>query len=886
MLFVYSGIYTMEPNPNQLRNPVLPLSDEHTPVPGMVSQSPAPIAEDGWVTGPDGYAVRINKDADKFVAERLGVYDDAGEHMVPVDEKGSFVVEVNPDFVPINGKLNQAQADGLFEETKATPVSPANIPTLNTEVSPPSRTDGLYLGPTDEEDHRLKLLRKEMEARLEREAAEQAAREEKRKEMWNVEHKVFERNEGVVGLAKNRVMRAFNAFKSYLVGSPKPVAVQKNKELFEPPFNTTAPSLEPENIADQITDQEASHVAQVDVVVRSSNDSTYPQQDAPVVVPPTTPEVSAGNGVLHGNETAPVSATPVTPEQHKTTPDKKALKRMEELEALVATLNAKVSVLNAVNNNLADQLAGRTNEMITAQQQASEAEKKLEEVADGAPVQKSSEVIDGTGMVTVVKIEDESQQPESSGRDMVVTGGTSQEQGNAVGAVEKKWKKPVFNEDVVMQSLEGEDFYKLASTLTRYIRVVQSELRMHLDSSDLNQVKGKGVGQEEVRGRFNSLTKEEQDELLSDVPSIPSDAGEEMLKNHVLYLKRRSDEIMSLVGINFSVQHAFEEEDDKELYGIFDEKDRGPSMKEKVESLAQEARKRIKNAGAHMYEFYKNNPEAVKKVALGVGLVSASMALSFAAPVGTVATAAVWGAKLGLRGYGAYKAGEGVEKILRARIGRKQPGKKLFKSQENQIRDAKIATMIAAFALGSIFDWYNASFGAASSVADQVATGVDTAVSGTTDVAQHATPAAGMPTTGVGVEIPAVTPEVTAPLEAVARHADTLGTTLVHEVTVKSGDTLSHIILSDGLAEIIPPEELSKLSTLGKQNFISNLVSQLSPEQLRDIGIGSGDLKLMKVGEHIDIKKLADIAKEMSITVNTGGTPSKLSLLARALGLS
>lgn len=837
MLFVYLGIYIMEPNPSKPNNDVQPKVN---------------TSQDFFGRNP-----LTGKYEDRTIpaVEKLLAYDDNGPHMVPVDKEGSFVVELNPDFVPINGNLNQAQADGLFEETKATPISPTNIPTLNTEVS----------------------IQQEMEARLEQEAVEaeeQAARAEReRNEVWNANPQVFEPEKGILGRAGSRVLRAFGVFKAYLVGSPKPETARNNKELPEPSFDTSTPSLAPEGIADPVIDQEAPHVAHVDVV-QSSNDSVYPQQqDTPVVVPPTVPEGSAGHDVLHGNETASVSTTPTTPEQHEVNRDKRALKRMEELEALVEKqarerdeLEKRLQFEKDVRLTLTNQLADRTDEVIAARQQALEAKKKLEELADGASAQKPGQVIDGDGMVRVVKIEDAGKQPESSGRDMVVTGGTPQEQGNTVGAVEKKWMKPVFNEDVVMQSLEGEDFYKLASTLTRYIRVVQSELRMHLDSSDLNQVESKGVGQEEVRGRFNSLTKEEQDELLSDVPSIPSDAGEEMLKNHVLYLKRRSDEIMSLVGINFSVQHAFEEEDDKELYGIFDEKDRGPSMKEKVESLAQDARKRIKNAGAHAYEFYKNNPEGVKKVAIGLGLVGASMALSFAAPVGTVATAAVWGAKLGLRGYGAYRAGEGVEKILRAHIGRKQPEKKLSKSQERKIRDTKVATMVAAFALGSIFDWYNASFGAASAVTDQALS--------------HP-----LPTDLPPLEL--TPPQVDVPIPDAPKIAvDSLGGTLAHEVTVKAGDTLSHIIMSDGLAEIIPPEELSKLSTLGKQNFISNLVGQLSPEQLRSIGIESGDLKLMKVGEHIDIKKLAAIAKDMSITVNTGGSLSKLSLLARALGLS
>jgi hypothetical protein len=96
---------------------------------------------------------------------------------------------------------------------------------------------------------------------------------------------------------------------------------------------------------------------------------------------------------------------------------------------------------------------------------------------------------------------------------------------------------------------------------------------------------------------------------------------------------------------------------------------------------------------------------------------------------------------------------------------------------------------------------------------------------------------------------------------------------------VATGKNLSSIIANDLLGEMYSSGELASLTKAGKDNLIANIVTRLTPEQLQNIGLSSGDIKVIKPGEYLDIKKLAEFAKDLKITL--GG--KEMSLLERAL---
>ena len=581
----------------------------------------------------------------------------------------------------------------------------------------------------------------------------------------------------------------------------------------------------------------------------------------------------------------------------ETSPDAEALRRIKDLEEKIAAAIAAKNVAEAVAADTAELLGIEVRENDRLQQElknqkfraeileqtmnnnadlAAEAEARARaaesKLAEGGTdtAAKKGEVIEGEGIVTVVS---NGEQPESPSRDMVAVGIAPTHAESAVDAVEKKssWQKPVFNEEVERKALEGSDLTRFANTLTLLITTSQEELGVQLRNSSPAQnesslLVGKntennssknGTNPQEVTKRFESLSQEERNELVSPVPPIPQDADEETLLKHVLNLKRRTNEIMSLLGSTTPISHAFEEVERKALEGS------DISFTEKaltgIKARAMEARDGIKKARLHMLAIYNKHPVASRAAFSGV-LIGASIFM----PAGSAALVA---GKVGLRALGSYEAGKTVERVLRARIGRKTDGAPLTRKQEREIRDSKYAAMIAAFALGSILDVLN-FYG----------------VGG--QVSPAGTMASGQVTVEVPVEVPAIVePPVMADLPIPEISVDNIGTTLVSEVIVKPGDTLSHIIMNNGLSEMMSPEQLEKLSTVGKQNFITNIVERLSPDQLKDIGISSGNLRSIQVGEHIDIKKLAEFVKDMSVTVTEEGAPSKITLLKRALGL-
>jgi hypothetical protein len=87
------------------------------------------------------------------------------------------------------------------------------------------------------------------------------------------------------------------------------------------------------------------------------------------------------------------------------------------------------------------------------------------------------------------------------------------------------------------------------------------------------------------------------------------------------------------------------------------------------------------------------------------------------------------------------------------------------------------------------------------------------------------------------------------------------GNIFEYDVPVQEGDTLSGVMMKS------LPEygDFSQLAEQNQQIFVDNVVNNLSPDQLKEVGISSGDINRMKPGETIDMKNLYNIGKTMKV---------------------
>ena len=289
------------------------------------------------------------------------------------------------------------------------------------------------------------------------------------------------------------------------------------------------------------------------------------------------------------------------------------------------------------------------------------------------------------------------------------------------------------------------------------------------------------------------------------------------------------------------------------------------------------ARESLKSKGRikKIMDLYNKQPTHVK-VAISLTLLGSSLVV----PATGGAALVLLGVKTGLRVAGSYAAGEVVETALRNRLEKKlQEGEKLSAKTEVMLYSARALTALTTFFIGEWADSAN------------LHRGIDTVFdhfSGGHEVATQAQASVTPLTAPVLVESPVVTQvALTAPLSDVVSTAvseSSIHTSLIspHEWIVRAGNTLSNILLHDGINQMFEPKDIAKLSWQAKQNLIENVTSNLTPNQLREIGISSGKAGLLKIGETIDISKLAAMAKNLEVLV--GG--ERVPLLKRALELS
>lgn len=300
---------------------------------------------------------------------------------------------------------------------------------------------------------------------------------------------------------------------------------------------------------------------------------------------------------------------------------------------------------------------------------------------------------------------------------------------------------------------------------------------------------------------------------------------------------------------------------------------------ENVENLperAKSARERIGRLLITMKEKYKELPPH-KKLLVSGALIGAGLATSGGSGV---LGAAVLAASATVKGLGSYVAGESVEEGLRKYLVKKNNGQPLSEGKERFLKVAKYATFITSFALSewsdakALFNNMEDALDSASTPLEESVQDPEAAASApaeTTSLEKHMSPSS--------VDHVQAAPEPSPSIESPSGHTNFVG---IHEVIVRPGDSLSKILLHGGINDMFNKEDLAGLTWKAKQNLLENIANNLTPNQLREVGITSGNVNILKLGETIDIKKLAAMTKDLTVLV--GG--ERVSLLKRALDLS
>ena len=293
-----------------------------------------------------------------------------------------------------------------------------------------------------------------------------------------------------------------------------------------------------------------------------------------------------------------------------------------------------------------------------------------------------------------------------------------------------------------------------------------------------------------------------------------------------------------------------------------------------LKEKAKNAREKIKKMIPNMIEKYDKLPLA-GKLAISGALVGAGIVATVSGS-GALAVG-VWGGKLALRGLGSYLAGRTAEKLMRAHAMKNlSVGQELSKEKERKLKMMNVATAVSVFLAGT---WAEYALHGAPAFMNS---GVESHTSTVSLPAHAPTPVvtdAITPIPSVDVAAPTHVPSASPAVDQLVRHTNFVG---IHEVVVRPGDTLTKILLHGGIYEMFQPEEIAKLSWQGKQNLLANIVTNLNAEQLKEVGVTSGKANLLKLGDTIDVMKLAKVAKDITVTV----AGDKVPLLKRALELS
>jgi hypothetical protein len=405
---------------------------------------------------------------------------------------------------------------------------------------------------------------------------------------------------------------------------------------------------------------------------------------------------------------------------------------------------------------------------------------------------------------------------------------------------------------------EGEFF---GAPIIQRSNTAQARLpRLELSKDEKDQLKGKNNRSDGARGILTTEPPMLTEEVFVD--SVP-----DTLQDRVQHALRAS-----LKPVDTQAQSQAIEEVIRSSQAI----EKHSENVENIPERAKSARERIGRLLITMKEKYKELPPH-KKLLVSGALIGAGLATSGGSGV---LGAAVLAASATVKGLGSYVAGESVEEGLRKYLVKKNGGQELSKGKERFVQLAKFATIVTSFALA---EWSDAKAlfhdieGAFSTPESAVTTSAPPLEADTTtmhDAQQELTDTFTAP---AAPDTVTTSPPPTS--EPVGGHTNFVGT---HEVIVRAGDSLSKILLHGGINEMFTQEELAGLTWKAKQNLLENIANNLTPTQLREVGISSGNKNILKLGEVINVQRLAAVTKELTVLV--GG--ERVPLLRRALDLS
>ncbi len=271
-----------------------------------------------------------------------------------------------------------------------------------------------------------------------------------------------------------------------------------------------------------------------------------------------------------------------------------------------------------------------------------------------------------------------------------------------------------------------------------------------------------------------------------------------------------------------------------------------------------------KEALARIYEQVKSLPEKYSKldpkVKLAIGATLLGVSLVGGAPVAS----AVYGGRLVLRGLGAYSAGKGAEEFYKKRamnkwadlIADESVSDEEFSKRSDQIekisKRVKYGAMLGTFLVGSAMDivhLFEGSIAELPNLLPEV---------GVTEVPplSETSSAISLPKLDL-VELPAN------PLQTVIEvHSQGLSQALFESKDMIK--TLTGVNLSDA----------------GVKNYIANMLQNMSQEDLRAVGVPSGDPNIVGAGAKLDLQEL--IKKSASIRIQISDDGPLKTLLQRA----
>ncbi len=312
---------------------------------------------------------------------------------------------------------------------------------------------------------------------------------------------------------------------------------------------------------------------------------------------------------------------------------------------------------------------------------------------------------------------------------------------------------------------------------------------------------------------------------------------------------------------------------------------------QEVAPASPERRELLKKIWGHVEkasEAYKKlDPKT--KVLIGGGLIAFSMVGG--APVASV----VYGGRIVLRGLGAVRAGKGMEEIYKKRATDKlmnslslnNPvgyGSEEMARVERNAKWVKYSTIAAAFLAGSLMDI--AHLFDSNTVQD-----VATAVGSARETVHE----------GVASHLSVVDPTDDSHFSSIM---DRLASDRAEEAARIAAEEAARVAAEEaasrfsGILELAPGQNLTQallenkdafkmltdgveLSDAGMKNYLANILANLTPEQLRGVGIASGNADVVNLTDKIHIAKLTELANTIKIQLPGSGNPISILESAR-----